>query len=127
MAKKRTTRKQLLKEPDEFITMTGKIIRFAQKYRTQILGVIGGIVVIILFIAGLNSYLNYSETRAFALLDKGISQYEISLKSNGPQKAYQDVCQHPVFALMPHGADPQVAFVDSKCGFGLGQLDVGLP
>jgi hypothetical protein len=30
MAKKRTTRKQLLKGPDEFITQTGKAIRWAR-------------------------------------------------------------------------------------------------
>ena len=33
------------------------------------------------------------------------------------QEADKDVGQHPVFALMPHGTNSQVGFVNSKCGF----------
>ena len=37
MAKqKRVTRKQLLKEPDEFITTTGRIIAWGRKYTRQV-------------------------------------------------------------------------------------------
>jgi len=91
MAKKRISRKRLLKEPDEFITLTGKIIRFAKRYQTPILGAACGIMVIFLLMTGLNYYFKYLETRAFALLDRGMAQYELSIKSNGPQKAYNDV------------------------------------
>ncbi len=91
MAKKRITRKQLLKEPDEFITLTGKIIRFIKKYQTPILGVTCGIFVAILLMIGLKAYFKLSETKAFALLDRSMAEYELSLKSNGPQKAYHDV------------------------------------
>ena len=43
------------------------------------------------------------------------------------EKAHQDVRQHAVFALMPDGADRQLAFVDAKRGFRLGELDIGPP
>lgn len=36
MTKKRVTRKQLLKEPDEFITTTGKLIQWAKNHRDQL-------------------------------------------------------------------------------------------
>ncbi len=91
MAKKRITRKQLLKEPDEFITLTGKTIRFVKRYQTKILGVTCGGIGIILFVVGMNYYLKLSETKAFTLFDQGITQYELLLKKNGPIKAYNDV------------------------------------
>jgi len=43
------------------------------------------------------------------------------------QKADQDVCQHAILALVPNGADPEIAFVDPKRRLRFGQLDVCLP
>ena len=43
------------------------------------------------------------------------------------QEAHENVSQDSVFFLMPDRADRQVAVVDAECGFGFGQLDVGLP
>jgi tetratricopeptide (TPR) repeat protein len=50
MAKKRVTRKQLLKEPDEFFTTTGNLIQWAQEHTRSLLlgsGVVLGILVLI--------------------------------------------------------------------------------
>ena len=43
------------------------------------------------------------------------------------QEADEDVGLDAFGSLMPYGADTQVAFVNAKCGFGFGQLDVGAP
>jgi hypothetical protein len=43
------------------------------------------------------------------------------------EEADEDVGPDPVFALMPDGADGQVALVNAKGGLRIGQLDVGAP
>ena len=43
------------------------------------------------------------------------------------KKADEDVGLDPLGLLVPDGADAQVAFVDAKCGLGLGELDIGAP
>lgn len=49
------------------------------------------------------------------------------LPENIRQETDQNVGLNPLFGLVPDRADPQIALVDPKCGFGLGQLDVRLP
>ena len=91
MVKKRITRKQLLKEPDEFITSTGKLIRFATQYKTHISVSVGALFVLLIVISGMRYYSNKSEDKAFDLLEKGMRAYEMILKDSGPNKAFHDV------------------------------------
>ena len=51
MAKiRKKTRKELLKEPDEFITISGKLIRFAVAHKNQLIYALGVIVAVSLII-----------------------------------------------------------------------------
>ena len=53
MAKrKKKTRKQLLKEPDEFITFTAKVFRFAINYKYQLFGILVGLITVIVLVRG---------------------------------------------------------------------------
>jgi tetratricopeptide (TPR) repeat protein len=75
MAKKRVTRKQLLKEPDEFITLTGKIIRWGRAHRTAL---IAGVSTALVALAGVNLYRyldNRSELSASARLSEVTARY----------------------------------------------------
>ena len=64
---KRVTRKQLLKEPDEFITTTGRIIQALQRYQRP-LTIVAGVVVAAGLLAGaVHYYLESRERAAFAL------------------------------------------------------------
>ena len=67
MARKKISRKQLLNEPDEFITTTGRIIRFLQDNRRQV--VLYGIIVLAVLAAGFlgYSYLRWEEGKAQAI------------------------------------------------------------
>lgn len=94
MAKKKTkkvTRKQLLKEPDEFITFTSKAIRFAMDYKYQLTGGLAGLVILILIGAGIRYFSIKAENTAFTLLSQSQIKYEALLKQNGPQKALTEV------------------------------------
>jgi len=90
MAKpKRVTRKQLLKEPDEFITTTGRIIQWGQQHARQ-LTIAGGIIVVLLVIVTAYRYYdNWVENNAFVLLNEVVTKYETNKTSSDVQMAYQ--------------------------------------
>jgi tetratricopeptide (TPR) repeat protein len=91
MVKKRITRKQLLKEPDEFITFTGRLIQFVTQYRTHISISAGTLFVLLVAFSGSQYYLSKSEDKAFDLLGKAMRGYEMVFKDSGPNKALRDV------------------------------------
>jgi hypothetical protein len=80
MAKKRKkTRKELLKEPDEFMTLTGKVIGFAVEHKTQLtygLGIIhktqltyglGIILALVIIVSGVRFFSIRAEKKASAI------------------------------------------------------------
>lgn len=73
--KKRVTRKELLKEPDEFLTLSSKIIRFAQNNQRLVNCVGIGVVVVLLGFFAYRYLSGLSEQRAYALFEQGFSHY----------------------------------------------------
>ena len=88
--KKRVTRKKLLKEPDEFITTTGRLIRWSQQYQKQLSYAVAGVFVFLVAIAGFRYFANQAENKAFQLLSQATVKYESRLSAVGPEKAYQE-------------------------------------
>ncbi len=87
MAKK-ITRKQLLKEPDEFLTFSQKMMGYMLRHRVKF---ISGLAVLfaLLVITGLVSYFsNRAEDNAFAMLNQGVTRYNEVMEKDGPEKAY---------------------------------------
>jgi tetratricopeptide (TPR) repeat protein len=76
MAKKRITRKQLLKEPDEFITTTGKLIAWARENSRQLIG--GGCVFfgVLILIAAYSYYQEKQSDAALELYNRVMAGYE---------------------------------------------------
>ncbi len=88
--KKKVTRKQLLKGPDEFLTFSRRLFRYVMEHVREIstgLAVIFGILIII---AGIRYFAERSENQASALLEQALTQYETVLKDEGQEKAYAD-------------------------------------
>ncbi len=73
--KKRLTRKQLLKEPDEFLTFSAKAIRFASENRKPISYVVIGIAVVAVAFAVFRYFSNLSERKACAIFEQGLVEY----------------------------------------------------
>lgn len=90
MAKK-VSRKQLLKEPDEFITFTGKLIRLVSTYQKQITIVIGIVVSVFLIISIVKFYTNRMENNAFTLLNQANDKYSAVLSSQDASAALKEV------------------------------------
>jgi tetratricopeptide (TPR) repeat protein len=87
MAKKRVTRKQLLKEPDEFITSTGKLIGWARE-NSRSLGIGAGI--FFALIIGLSAYIYFNERRASTaqmMFSQALTKYQTELDKKGNVEA----------------------------------------
>jgi len=71
--KKRVTRKQLLKEPDEFLTFSAKAIRFAAENQKAISYALIALVVVVLSVALFRYFSHLSERKAYAVFEQGLA------------------------------------------------------
>ena len=91
MAKKakKITRKELLHQPDEFLTQSGRLFKYTMEHKYQLLGALGGLIALVLIVSGIRyNYLKKAE-ESFALLESGRAKYEALLKEKSPQQAYE--------------------------------------
>jgi tetratricopeptide (TPR) repeat protein len=88
MAVKSRNRKELLKQPDGFLTFSQKFLATLIKYKVQAISGLGLILAVVLLVSGIRYMGNRAENQAFALVEKGVSEYEAVLESEGPAKAY---------------------------------------
>jgi tetratricopeptide (TPR) repeat protein len=89
--KKKLSRKKLLKEPDEFITLSGRMIQFAMTHKTHITYGVGIVIALAAIIAGYRFFAARSENKSLALFDRAVIKYEASLKSQDLRQAYESV------------------------------------
>jgi len=89
--KKKISRKKLLKEPDEFITISGKMLTFITEKKVRLYWAGGSLFIIVLLILGFQFFTGIAENKAFDMLDRLISSYNDLAKEKGPEKAYLDV------------------------------------
>jgi tetratricopeptide (TPR) repeat protein len=94
MAKKRKikiSRKQLLNEPDEFITFSSKLLKFIIDHKTQISIAVSVIFLFLVAFSGWRYFTNKAEDRASISLDRNITRYESVKIKEGANKAYLEV------------------------------------
>ena len=100
MAKKRKkTRKELLREPDEFMTISGKLIGLAIDHKNQLTYALGIIVALALIFSGIRFFSIRSENNASALLDKSLTKYNSVKAEKKPEEVYSDVSADFQFIL----------------------------
>ena len=100
MAKKRKkTRKELLREPDEFMTISGKLIGFAVDHKNQLAYALGIIVILALIISGIRFFSIRAENNASALLDKSLTKYNTMKADKQPDEVYGEVSADFQFIL----------------------------
>jgi len=92
LAKKRKkTRKELLKEPDEFITLSGKLIAFGVAHKNQLTYGLAIVVALALIVSGIRFFSIRAENKAAALLNQSLAIYESVIDDNKPLEAYERV------------------------------------
>jgi tetratricopeptide (TPR) repeat protein len=93
MAKKKKTRKQLLKEPDEFLTFTQSLMRYVLEHKVQIAAGLGVLFAIVIVVSGVLYFSEKAENRAFAMMNNARERYNTLSEEEGPEKAYEAVSQ----------------------------------
>ena len=100
MAKKRKkTRKELLKEPDEFLTFSSKLIKLAIEHKTHLTYALGIILVLAVIISGIRFFSIRAENNASALLDKSLTKYNSIKAEKQPDEVYGEVSADFQFIL----------------------------
>jgi tetratricopeptide (TPR) repeat protein len=87
MKKKRLTRKELLKEPDEFITTTGRVIRWVKANPKPVVYGAGAFLAIIMFVAAYGYYQDNRARVSAELLGQILSQYQRESADDDPAQA----------------------------------------
>ncbi len=90
MAKKKVSRKQLLNEPDEFLTFTGGLLKWSLEHKTLIAGVLGGLFALIIIASALKYFSIQSENRAFARLQEAKQTYQSRKEEAGVAEAWNE-------------------------------------
>jgi predicted negative regulator of RcsB-dependent stress response len=91
VAKAKKTRKELLKEPDEFITTTGKLIQWAVKHQNHLTY---GLLAVVVIALGLSTYRFFStraENQASLLLQQAVAKYNELREGQSPAEVYAAV------------------------------------
>jgi len=91
MAKGATSRKQLLKEPDKFITFSGKLIAFGRSNLKTILISSGIVVVLLLVIVTARQISHRNENKASEQVRRAVATYSAALQETDPKTAYDRV------------------------------------
>ncbi|MDX2451872.1 tetratricopeptide repeat protein [Desulfosarcina sp.] len=91
MAKRAATRKQLLKEPDQFITFSGKLIAFGRSNFKIILIITGILLSLLLVLVTVRQISHRNENRASALVEQAVAKYSAALQDSNPQTAYDRI------------------------------------
>lgn len=93
MAKKTKSRKQLLKQPDEFLSFSGKLLAAVIQYKVHALSALGVLLAAVLLASGIHYMGNRADNQAFTLLEKGVADYEKTLPGNDAKKAFESAAE----------------------------------
>jgi tetratricopeptide (TPR) repeat protein len=89
MGKVKPSRKELLKEPDEFLTFTGRLLQWASAHKTQIVYGTAIFAAALLIFSGYRFFSQRAESRAAEMLWMATAIYDAERAEKDPQTAYQ--------------------------------------
>lgn len=102
-AAKKKTRKELLKEPDEFLTLSSRLLGAAVSYKSQILYAGVGLLLVAALFSGYRLWANRAEAAASSLLDQAVSKSERIKKEQSVEKALQETAADFKSVMERHG------------------------
>jgi predicted negative regulator of RcsB-dependent stress response len=81
VAEKKMTRKELLKEPDEFLTTTAQVIRYTREHPRSVALGCALVVIALLAAAGVYYYQKHQDVRSHELFGQVCNEYEAAVQS----------------------------------------------
>ncbi|MGE5257228.1 MAG: tetratricopeptide repeat protein [Hyphomicrobiales bacterium] len=91
---KKKTRKELLKEPDEFITLSSRVLGWVTRFKDEITYALLGVVVLAAVVSGYVYYSNRQEAAAASLLAQALAKLERLSAEKPRDKAVQEVSEN---------------------------------
>ena len=85
---KKISRKKLLKEPDEFLTFSTRMLNYLSAHKREAIGAFGLVLLAVLIFNAVQFFAQRSEQRAFALLNQTLQQYEDVFTEESAEEAY---------------------------------------
>lgn len=133
MAAEKISRKKLLKEPDEFISTTTKVIRFFSAYRRQVIRyAIVGLVVAVVG-AGIFFYLEWQKGKALAMQAQALQIYEEAARkgmgTEGEKESLRKALEkfRESISIDHRGTQGQISqLYIALCHFGLQEYDAAI-
>lgn len=83
--------KKSLKEPDEFISFSSRMLQLAVAHKTKTIWAVTGFLGIVLITSGIHYYSQKAENKGSETLTRIMNQYESSERMSGPKIAYETV------------------------------------
>ena len=91
MAAKRLTRKQLLKEPDEFITLTGRTIEWVKTHTKQVVTGVSIFITAVLLVVGYRCSEEQRARAASNLFSKALETYQQQVEEKDQAKVMEEI------------------------------------
>jgi tetratricopeptide (TPR) repeat protein len=91
MAKGAVTRKQLLNEPDTFITFSGKLIAYGKSHLKIILSCLAVVLLSLIIVATVSQVSLRNENKASERVEKAVAKYTSVLQDKDSKAAYEQV------------------------------------
>lgn len=119
-------RKKLLKEPDEFLTLSDKVIRWGKGNLNKVLWSATAVALIVAAVLGFKTYLDWREQKAAAELAGVMSGYAAAVDGKLPQEQIAKLAADLTkvtdqYGSTPAGLQARLALGDLRLG--LGQWD----
>jgi tetratricopeptide (TPR) repeat protein len=124
MAVRRYKGKKSLKQPDEFITFSSKLLQQVIEHRNKIYATLGGIVVLVLIISVVNFFSQKAENQSLLMLSKAIGRYETLQGESGDVEAYNGIKDDLVQITETYGSKSGGKFANfflANCSFAAGE------
>lgn len=126
MASKRYKRRKSLKEPDEFITFSSRLLDQVIKQKNKIMAALGGIVALVLIISAVNYFSQKAEDQSLLMLSTTTSRYEALQSESGDVAAYEGVKDDLNKIIETYGSKTGgklANFFLANCSFAAGEYD----
>ena len=127
MAVRRYKGKKSLREPDEFITFSARLLQAVILHRNKIYAALGGIVVLVLIVSAVNYFSQKAESQSMLMLSKAIDRYAALQSESGDVEAYNGVKTDLVQIADTYGNKSGGKFANfflANCSFAAGEYEV---
>ncbi len=133
MAIKKVSRKKLLKEPDEFITTTGRVIQYLRENPRQL--TIYGVIAVAVIAAGFlgYSYFRWQEGKAEAIQQQAMQMYQVAYSQTGNLEKEKENYKKSLekfkeaLAVYGRGTTGQISqLYIGNCHYAMGEYDAAI-